>query len=255
MKDESVTKLAEQISNADSPQAYHAKLELYRRCAKAGAENLANNSLAGDILKEIVATKEVQSKQRNQRHADRAPAYSAAARREMLRCLSEVATGKEVAGLVKGGLSDLEIREMVLYCVSRIPGAEAAKALESAATDGSGVEFRIAAINYLGHRQHGAAALRECATSPDARIRMAAADALANFKEPGHDAIIAAAFTTSGGPTQPHANVNRTRLRLASRLAQAGDGGSARRAFESVLSNSPTAAQKKAAGIGLQKLA
>ena len=80
---------------------------------------------------------------------------------------------------------------------------------------------------------------------------MAAADLPANFREPGHDAIAAAFYRgrpSSGTPTSSH-------LRLAARLAQAGDGGAARKAFEAVLGNAPTAAQKKAADIGLQKLA
>jgi hypothetical protein len=242
----SINELADQLNSGDQATVYRAKRALADMTAAAGAPGKPGEraEMAAALAKAEVAKNEKGD----------APKYSTKVRGEVAHTLSEVAGDMEVPAL-KEALDDFEAREMARFALDRMTCQAATDALADAALNAVGVEFRIGAINALGRRSGSQVvdALKACAGDNDQEIRLAAAEALANHTDASADPLIAELAKQSGQRAQ--LRLSRTRIRLAARLAGAGQKDAARQIYQSIAqSDGAAAAQKKAAIIGLAQL-
>ncbi|HVA47317.1 MAG TPA: HEAT repeat domain-containing protein [Pirellulales bacterium] len=241
----SVQELADQLNSNDQPTVYRAKRALADMAATAGAPGEAGEraELAAALAKAETAKNEKGD----------APKYSAKARGELARALGEVGGDREVPGL-KETLNDFDAREMARVALDRMTCQAATDALADAALNAVGVEFRIGAINALGRRSGSQVVdvLKACAGDGDPEIRLAAAEALAGHSDATADPLIAALAQQPGPRAQLRAT--KARVRLAARLAGAGQKEAAKRIYEAIAQSDAAAAQKKAATIGLAQL-
>ncbi|MGH7134387.1 MAG: HEAT repeat domain-containing protein [Pirellulales bacterium] len=242
----SVEELVGQLNSNDQPAVYRAKRALAEMAAAAGTPGKASEraQFAAALAKAENAKNEKGD----------AAKYSARARGELARTLSEVADDMEVPAL-KEALTDFDAREMARFALDRMSCQAATDALADAALNAVGVEFRIGAINALGRRDGSQVVdvLKACAGDNDAEIRLAAAEALANHPDASADPLIVEVGKQAG--QRAGLRVTKARVRLASRLVAAGQKDAAKKIFQSIVrSDTAPPAQKKAAGIGLTQL-
>ncbi|HEV7222101.1 MAG TPA: hypothetical protein VGN42_05325, partial [Pirellulales bacterium] len=145
---QSVEQLSEQLASGDQVKVYQAKRELAKMAAEAGApgKQAARNALAAALAKAEAATKPRDAKDQTP-----VPVYSARARGELARALSEVGGDMEAPAL-KQELGDFDAREMARFALDRMTCQAATDALAEAAKSAFGAEFRVGAINALGRR-------------------------------------------------------------------------------------------------------
>src|SRR5262249_22797861 len=145
-----------------------------------------------------------------------------------------------------------ETRESARWALDRVPTAAATAALV-AALDQVGPEFRVGVINALGKRRtpEVQTALHRQAADADEEVRLAAAEALANFAEASNDHAIVAAG--SGSP-RSKARAQKARIRLAETLRVAGNKDAAVSIYRAVLADDADKPQKKAAQQALEQL-
>lgn len=236
--------LAGQLGSNDQAAVFRAKQTLLERAAAAGAPGKAaeRRELAAKLAQALTA-----------KNGD-APKYSLKARAELAQAIGAVAGDMEVP-VLKGTLNDFDARETARFALDRMTCQAATDALAEAALNAVGIEFRVGAINALGRRGGSQAvdALKACASDGDPEIRLAVAEALANQADASADRLLIEAAKHAGERGQSRSA--KARVRLAAKLAAAGQKNSARRIFQSLAqSNATPAAQKKAAGIGLAQL-
>jgi hypothetical protein len=246
MKMVSVNELADQLSSDDQSTVHRAKRALTEMAAAAGAPGKAGEraELAASLAKALTVKNEKGD----------APKYSIKTRDELARTLSEVAGDMEVPAL-KEALNDFSAREMARFALDRMSCQAATDALADAALNAVGVEFRIGAINALAHRSGSQVVdvLKGCAGDNDPEIRLAAAEALANHSDVTADPLIVE-LARHGGLRAP-LRVSKARIRLAAKLAAAGQKDAAKQIYQSIAQSENVAApQKKAATIGLAQL-
>lgn len=240
-----IEELANQLNSSDQPTVYRAKKQLAAMAAAAGAPGKAGDrtQLASALVKAETAKNEKGEAK-----------YSAKARGELARTLSEVGGDREVPGLAET-LKDFDAREMARFSLDRMTCQAATDALCDAALNAVGVEFRIGAINALGRRSGSQIVdvLKACAGDNDPELRLAAAEALANHSDASADPLIAELVKQDGQRAALRAT--KARVRLAARLAGAGQKEAAKKIYQSIAqSDTAAAAQKKAAAIGLTQL-
>ena len=242
----SVEELSNQLNSGDQPTVYRAKRQLAEMATAAGAPGKAGEraALAAALVKAETAKNDKGD----------AAKYSAKARGELARTLSEVGGDREVPGLAET-LKDFDAREMARFALDRMTCQAASDALADAALNAVGIEFRIGAINALARRSGSQIVdvLKACAGDNDPEIRLAAAEALANHSDATADPLIAE--LAKHGGQRAALRATKARVRLAGRLAGAGQKEAAKKIYESIAkSDAAAAAQKKAATIGLAQL-
>lgn len=244
-----VNELIKELSKPDGPENYKARVRLRNETARVGGkgQEAERKELAAALAKAVV-----ESQPRERRRIYDRPFANTLMRNELLRSLCEIGGPAEVAVLLKA-LEDFEIRDYIRRAIECIPGDEATAALAQMAVKGEGNEFRIGAINALGLRKNAESmkALTACASDPDPRIRLAAAEALSRSGDPAADSVIAQSFDPQRG-WAPHANAARTRLRLGSNVARAGNKPAADQIFQGVAATRPEQYQTQAATTGMQ---
>lgn len=236
--------LAGQLGSNDQAAVFRAKRTLLEQAVAAGAPGKAaeRRELAAKLAQTLTA-----------KNGD-APKYNVKARAELAQAIGAVASETEVPAL-KGTLNDFDARETARFALDRMTCQAATDALVEAALNAVGIEFRVGAINALGRRGGSQVVdvLKTCASDGDPEIRLAAAEALANQADASADRLLIEAAKHAGERGQFRSA--KARVRLAAKLAAAGQKDSARRIFHSLAQNDATpAAQKKAAGIGLAQL-
>jgi HEAT repeat protein len=241
--------LVKELGRPDGAEQYRARVRLRNETARVGGKGQESErkELAAALAKVVVDT---QPKERR-RIYDR-PFANTGMRCELLRALCEIAAAPEVAVLMKA-VDDLEVRDAIRRVVACVPGDDATDALAVMAAKEEGTEFRIGAINALGARKtpKSMEALTACIADPDPRIRLAAAEALACCGDPSATAVVAQSFDPNRG-WAPHANMNRTLLRMASNLAKSGNKPAADMIFRNVGGSRPEPHQLRAVQLGVQ---
>jgi len=244
-----LNELIKELSKPDGPENYKARVRLRNETARVGGkgQEAERAEFAAALAK---AATDAQPKERR-RIYDR-PFANTPMRNDLLRSLCEIAGPAQVATLMKA-IEDFEVRDFIRRAIECIPGDEATSALVQMAVKGEGTEFRLGAINALGKRKNGESlkALGACASDPDPRIRLAAADALSHAGDPSLDPVIAQSFDVQRG-WAPHANAARTRLRLAGNVAKSGNKPAADQIYNGVISSRPEQYQVQAAVNGSQ---
>lgn len=240
-----IQELAEALNSGDQPTVYRAKRALAEMTADAGAPGKAAQraELAAGLAKAETAKNEKGD----------SPKHSAKARGELARALSEVAGDMEVPALNET-LRDFDAREMARFALDRMTCQAATDALADAALNAVGVEFRIGAINALARRSGSQLVdvLKACAGDNDPEIRLAAAEALANHSDASADPLIAELGKHSGQRAQ--LRTTKARIRLAGKLAAAGQKDAAKNIYQAIAQSDAAPAQKKAAGRALAQL-
>jgi hypothetical protein len=223
----SVEELADQLNSGDQPTVYRAKRALSEMVAAAGAPGKAGEraELAAALAKAEAARK---------------------SRSEIARALAEVGGDTEVPAL-KETLGDFDAREMARFALDRMTCQAATDALVHAALNAVGIEFRIGAVNALARRTGSQVVdvLKACAGDSDSEIRLAA------------DPLLCELARQAGPQSGPRVQLRLTkaRVRLAARLAGAGQKDAARQIYRSIVeSETAAAAQKRAASTGLAQL-
>ncbi|UCD27831.1 MAG: HEAT repeat domain-containing protein [Planctomycetota bacterium] len=181
------------------------------------------------------------------------PLHSTAVRNKVLRLLSYTATDG-VLETIRNAFKDLETRQMALYVLCRLTSDRATDLLIEA-LDQVGPTFRVGVVNALGKRQGEKvlAALKKTATEdPEAQVRIAAVEALANFPEPANDTIIAQAANSDCKHMK--AAAHKARVRLAETLRNTDKKSHAVKVYNAILSSNASQIQKKAAKLGLELL-
>jgi hypothetical protein len=87
---------------------------------------------------------------------------------------------------------------------------------------------------------------------PDADVRSAALEALANYPEAGNDKLFAAA--TQAGAPRERSRAQAARVRLAETLYWAGETADARAIYQSIVDDPADGPWKKAAREGLKRV-
>ncbi|HWB14533.1 MAG TPA: HEAT repeat domain-containing protein [Pirellulales bacterium] len=243
----SVEELADQLNSGDQPAVYRAKRALSEMVAAAGAPGKAGEraGLAAALAKAEVA--------RNEKGD--APKHGTKARDEIARALADVAGDMEVPAL-KSTLGDFDSREMARFALDRMTCQAATDALADAALNSVGIEFRVGAINALARRRGSQVidVLKACAGDNDPEVHLAAAEALANHADASAETILRELAKHAAAP-RAQLRLAKARVRLAARLASAGQKDAARQIYQSILDNdAAAAAQKRAAGTGLAQL-
>jgi HEAT repeat protein len=246
----SVEELADQLNSGDQPTVYRAKRALSEMVAAAGAPGKAGEraELAAALAKAEAA--------RNEKGDG--PKYGRKSRSEIARALAEVGGDTEVPAL-KETLGDFDAREMARFALDRMTCQAATDALVHAALNAVGIEFRIGAVNALARRTGSQVVdvLKACAGDNDSEIRLAAAEALANHADATADPLLCELARQAGPQSGPRVQLRLTkaRVRLAARLAGAGQKDAARQIYRSIVeSETAAAAQKRAASTGLAQL-
>lgn len=252
----SLEQVIDQLGSSDQVKAYQARQALHQRCAEAGAagREAQRRELAAALAAAIQATRPSSDPKKP---AEQTPLRSASVRGQLARALASVGGEPEVPAL-RAALKDFDVREMARWALDRMTCQGATDALVEAATQGVGVEFRVGAINALGKRNGSSvtAALRQCAADADYDVRLAAIEALANHPDPAHDEVISGVSPAgpSGSGKRVGKRVARARIRLADKLARAGQKDAARKIFQAVAESKADDAQKKAARVAIAEL-
>ena len=255
----SVEQIVDQLGSSDQVKAYQARQALVKLTSEAGApgNNQRREELAAALAKALSQTKEVKDPKKPNDKPQDVASRPANVRGLIARALASVAGEAEVSAL-QAALADFEVREMARWALDRMTCQGATDALVEAATKGIGVEFRVGAINALGKRNGSSttAALRECAKDSDYEIRLAAIEALANHSDAANDEVIAGVSPEgpAGSGRRVNKRVARSRIRLADRLAKAGQKDAAKKIFAAVADGKADEAQKKAARVALAEL-
>ncbi|HEV3341939.1 MAG TPA: HEAT repeat domain-containing protein [Pirellulales bacterium] len=241
-----VEELAEQLNSGDQPTVYRAKRALSEMVTAAGAPGKAGEraQLAAALAKAEAAKNEKGD----------APKYATKSRDEIARALGEVGGDMEVPAL-KEALGDFDAREMARFALDRMTCQAATDALVDAALNAVGVEFRIGAINALARRSGSQVVdvLKACAGDSDPEIRLAAAEALANHADASADPLLCELAKQAGQRAQ--LRLTKARIRLAARLASAGQKDVARQIYRSIVEgDTAAAAQKRAVSVALTQL-
>jgi hypothetical protein len=150
------------------------------------------------------------------------PRHPASVRRLLCQLLQQIADDDQVPQL-EAALADLEVRDAVRCALECIPTLAATKAMIGALRQ-PGREFQIGVINALSKqrwREAMSTLAAQAERHPDPQVRLAALEGLANFPEPGNDALLQAVVKT-GAPAE-QARMQHARLRLAGTLRTFGE--------------------------------
>ncbi|MSV28389.1 MAG: hypothetical protein EXQ52_06540 [Bryobacterales bacterium] len=180
------------------------------------------------------------------------PAYALPVRTHAFRLLSNIAAEDSVPTIAKE-IQNADLREEVVYCLERIPGDAAIRAL-TGAYNGASDEFKPRILAALGHRRALSAATlcNEAMRSANKEIAIAGAKAIARI---GPATGAAPAFPSEGGLSEWQ-KVERvdSMLRYADEQAKAGNAGAALNIYRAAL-DSPQEHFQCAAIIGIGKIA
>jgi hypothetical protein len=250
----STTDLIHQMGDKERPvafYAYQALLEKAMQSTAAGNET-DRRGLAKTLASELTRMGPP-GKDGEGRQLPPKPQHLAEVRNKILQLLGYVADSEEVPALSLA-LGDLDTREMARFALQQNPSQQATEALIAALQE-VGPEFRVGVVNSLGKRRgpEALSVLQTAASDREAEVRLAAVEALANFPEPGNDAIMIKALLPSTLEAQRRAS--RARLRLAETLRKAGNRTAAMQIYQAIRSSQADAPQKTAAEIGLKSLA
>ena len=173
------------------------------------------------------------------------PKHSAATRRYVCQFLTWIAGDQQIPTLV-GLFDDLEIRDSVRCVLEMIGTQPATTALIKGLREAS-PEFRIGILNALGRQgwADAEAALALATQDPDAEVRLAALEGLANFPEASRDKLFVAA-TQEGTPRQ-RARAEKARVRLAETLHLAGENELAEAIYAAIAADTADGPWKRAA--------
>jgi hypothetical protein len=168
------------------------------------------------------------------------------AKQYVCRVLMLVGTAASVPTLA-GLLADKKLSHMARFALERIAAPEAGQALRDAIPKVDG-ELEIGMISSLGVRGEGAsvAALEPLLRDKDVAVATAAAHALGAMGSPEASAALAAAKP----PDAMKATIADASLACAEKLVAAGNKAAALRAYESLLTASPSEPVRKAAERG-----
>ncbi|MEW5979254.1 MAG: HEAT repeat domain-containing protein [Acidobacteriota bacterium] len=243
-----------QLADGDQAVSFHANhvlLEKATRATKSGME-ADRKSLASDLARELTATLPAE-KDRQGKELPARLKHSAAVRNRILYLMSYLSTSEEVPALAEA-LKDLQTREAARYALERNDSKEATQTLIDA-LEQLGPEFRVGVVNSLSKRRSDEvlAALQRATSDRDAEVRVAAAEALANFPDAENDVFIIKAANSGSAAEKNRAY--RSRLRLAETLRLAGNKAAAGQIYRAVSASDAETPQKKAAQIGLKALA
>ena len=245
---ENIQQLVKDLGNEDAGAAYKAEHILSTMAAHAADPDKGDEraAVAAALAAELIAETEYKDRDKTRTR----PTHSARARRHVARCLSLVGGDKEVDALAKA-MEDFDVRDMARFALERNPTAATTAALITA-VDHVGTDFRVGVVNALGrcHCEASMNALRSLTSDADGEVRLAAAEALAGFAEPTHDAIIAGAAKADA--PRAEARAAKARIRLAETLRNAGEQAAATRIYNTMKqSNKVAPAQRKAAELAL----
>lgn len=248
---EQVKKLVDQLGADQQVKSYQANQALEKIVWESGAPGRDDERpvIAKTLAAELVATREVKG---DRGRTERQPLHSSDVRRQICRHLAAVAAEPELEALRKA-LDDLEVREMARWALDRMTGDGVTKALVKAAVEGIGGEFRIGAINALARRAGAevVSALQTCAKDADRSIQLAACEALASHSNADSDAVLSAAGKGGG---RNRLRMTKARIRLAEKLAHAGQQSAAEKIYHAILNEKPDRPQASAAQSGLQRI-
>jgi HEAT repeat protein len=177
------------------------------------------------------------------------PLYPRRVRSNLARLLGYLPVEAAVPPLAKA-LNDLEGRETARQALECNPSERATDAL-IAALNAAGPTFCVGVVNSLAKRkgERVLAALRTAAGDPQTEVRIAALQALADFPEPSHDAILEKATKAASARERRAAHV--ARARLARTLRASGNPSAADRICRAILSSDAPEPQKKAGRFAL----
>jgi len=245
-----IKELVKKMGDSDPAVAHEAYRGLENVATRAGKRgNNERAQIAAAMTAELNARK-APGKDKNGKKKPGGLVHSAAVRNKLVRLLSYIAGDAEVPVLAEL-TRDLDLREMARFTLERIPSEAATKALIKA-LDEVGPDFRVGVIGALAKRRSDGApaALRKAAEDGEKPVRIAAVEALANFPDPSHDALIAKA--TRADCRQCRARAHKARVRLAETLAKAGSKRAAKRIYNAIRQSDAGGPQKKAAELALK---
>lgn len=219
--DEAIGRLA----TGNEQDAYKARMALEKMMAAAGAPG--QDSARADLARRMIEASLNGEK------------LSPAARGELVRLLAEIAGDPEVPTL-ESYLAQLELRESARYALDRIPTPAATAALTNAMKRSIGTRFRVGVAHALGQRKGDGIvpALVEATNDPNAEVRVAVAEALANHADPDVEAAIRAVLKSGLSP-QDMLRVQKCLVRLGATLADAGKKADAKRVYQAVAADGP----------------
>lgn len=225
-----------------------AELESMARQATAPGQDARRAEIASFLATELNA---VRPGGKNDKGEDKPPVqrYSARVRNTIAQLLGIVGGPEQVAALALA-LLDLDLRESARCALDRIDSSASTSAL-ILSLGASGPRFRAGVVNSLAARggERVVKVLQSLVSDEDQEVRMAAVDAMAKIPDASSDAVLAGLAEAPCPCTRQAAS--KARIRLAEKLAQAGDGVAARRIYQAIRNSEADAAQKKAAELGL----
>ena len=252
-----------QMGDRDQVVAYFAYQSLQEEVFQVGrpGETAAQEALAAALGQALTAEAKEGSAQgaasfRNNAFLTAAaervaePLHAARVRRGLARLLGYLPVEAAVPYLARA-LGDLEAREVARQALEGNPSEKATDAL-IAALDSPGPEFCAGIVNSLAKRkgEKAAAAVRKAAADPQAEVRLAALQGLADFPDPAHEAILEKAIRAAPAEERRVAHV--ARARLAETLRTAGNVAAAERIYRAILAGDGPEPQKKAARLALR---
>ena len=218
------------------------------------SDAVLREEIAGSLAAELAATVSGQSddpnlqfgyatylrtlaKQTGQDETDIAtrPKHSVKARILLCELLGQVGSDDQASALEEA-LEDPRIRDAARRALERIGSPVAVGYLIEALSRHHDPVFRLGVIGSLAKQRwrNSMAALRKLTNDPDASIRLAAAEALAEYPETANDAfILAANDDTSRG----QARIGASRVRLAGTLVSYGNLAGAAEVLKSVVND------------------
>jgi peptidylprolyl isomerase len=225
-------------SNPTAHQGAMVSLQrLTAEVARPGADKTTRQAVAEALIQQAKSGKDL----------------SPAGRSALLEFASLVAEKEQVPALVSL-FAEKELREAARYALTRIPGAEASKALAGMLTKAD-PEFQVALLVSLAERADATTAPAVQAllkTSKNASVRLAAISALGRI--PRADSSWQLWEIARGSEAAERNAARNAYLMLAERLAAKNDAKTAREMFQKVYTDSLNTKERCAALAGLGKV-
>jgi len=259
-----IRNLVNQLNDVDPTKTFRSRQQLQAIVDQLDWSDAELRSrIAGSLAAELTATVAGQSddpdrqlpyrmylrhlaKKKGQDGSDIAtrPKHSVKARIVLCELLGQIASDDQASAL-KVALEDLRVRDAARRALERIGTPVAVRYLIQALSHHD-PEFRLGVIRSLAKQRWGNSmmALRKQTNNSDASIRLAAAEALAEYPETANDAYIAAA---SSDTVRGQARIGASRVRLAGTLVSFGNLPGAADVLKSVVSDPGNGPWKAAA--------